>query len=852
MRLFGYYALHTFVNQLRKLFRTWVLVFILICGLMGGLIGFGAGTLADSMEADEPEIVEEAEEEWNLSIPPESLVQLAVGGGILVIFLYQAISADTNGGKIFQPADVNLLFSSPMSPQSVLMFRLATQLGMSAAMLFYLIFQLPNLIYNLNLSPWTAAGIVIVFAIAVLVGKLIQLFLYLLSSSKPFVKKNLRNGIYAVVLVLAVAFFGYFQSSEKDLLGAADGFFNGKIAGYVPLWGWLVSLYAAIAAESIPTALLYFSLLAAVCGVMVYGIWHMDVDFYEDAMAKSEETAALMEKARSEKSTGVTAVRQRKKERKDTLLRDGMRHGQGANVFFYKTMYNRFRFSHFHFFTKTMETYLATAVGMGLLDRLFIQSQSVLPTVLAIGGLVFFRAMGNPLEEDTGMDFFRLIPESTWKKLFYSQLGGTVNCLLDVLPALLIGAGMLTVNPVKLLVWLPVIVSVDFYASTVGAFIDLSVPIAAGKTIKQFVQILFIYFGLIPDAAILAVAIVNEQTVWGALGTTAVNVLLGLLFLSLAATCIEPKGKEAHAAAQNVDLRKAKKAFSRAGFAVCATLVIASAAQVLAGILAGACFPGIMDYFWGQWLLTFAPMYLVGFPIGFRMLRKIPSHQPEMHKLGWKGAGMFFFLSAFGMYAGNLIGTLITTAIGLWRSAEVVNPLEAFVDGTNVWMQVLFMVVLAPIFEELLFRKKLIDKLGVYGAKTAVLLSALLFGLFHGNLSQFFYAFFLGLVFGYVYVNTGRIQYTITAHMIINLFGGVISVELLNRDGIGIIIYSVCVIVSAVTGFVLLLLNRHKAHYPAAELELPKGKRFVTSCCNAGMAFAFLGSFVLIALSLLA
>ena len=38
MRLFGYYALHSVFNQIRKLFKTWVLVLILVCALFGGLI----------------------------------------------------------------------------------------------------------------------------------------------------------------------------------------------------------------------------------------------------------------------------------------------------------------------------------------------------------------------------------------------------------------------------------------------------------------------------------------------------------------------------------------------------------------------------------------------------------------------------------------------------------------------------------------------------------------------------------------------------------------------------------------------------------------------------------------------
>ena len=48
MKLFLYYALHTFKNQLKKLFKTWVLVFIVLCALIGGLIGFFAATLSEA------------------------------------------------------------------------------------------------------------------------------------------------------------------------------------------------------------------------------------------------------------------------------------------------------------------------------------------------------------------------------------------------------------------------------------------------------------------------------------------------------------------------------------------------------------------------------------------------------------------------------------------------------------------------------------------------------------------------------------------------------------------------------------------------------------------------------------
>ena len=151
MRLFGYYAWHSFVNQLRKLFKTWVLIFLVICMAVGALIGVGAAMLDDASGEDEEIVESEIIEEEpgtmeKLGIEPEEFVELIVGGIILVVFVFQAISADKNGSKIFLPADVNLLFSSPMKPQSVLLFRLMTQLGTSILASVYLLFQLPNLV----------------------------------------------------------------------------------------------------------------------------------------------------------------------------------------------------------------------------------------------------------------------------------------------------------------------------------------------------------------------------------------------------------------------------------------------------------------------------------------------------------------------------------------------------------------------------------------------------------------------------------------------------------------------------------------------------------------------------------
>ena len=83
-------------------------------------------------------------------------------------------------------------------------------------------------------------------------------------------------------------------------------------------------------------------------------------------------------------------------------------------------------------------------------------------------------------------------------------------------------------------------------------------------------------------------------------------------------------------------------------------------------------------------------------------------------------------------------------------------------------------VIVGPIVEELIFRKVMIDRLSIFGDRAAILISAIACGLFHGNLSQLFYATLVGLLFGYVYARTRRIRNSIFLHMIVNFLGSVI------------------------------------------------------------------------------
>lgn len=861
MRLFAYYVLHTFKNQVKKLFKSWVLILILVCVVVGIAGGLLSSLLTDPQEPVEEPIEDPAEDPgesfWDATgLTPGDVIELAAGGVALVILLFFTLSADKNGSRIFMPADVNLLFPSPMKPQSVLLFRLGTQLGLGLLGSLYMLFQVPNLTLNMGLSLWAALSLALAWGLTVAVGTLLQLTFYTLCATYPAVKRNLRRCVYLLLLLMVGGYLLYVQRSGQGYLRSAVGYFNGPVTRFIPFWGWIKGMCVCASQGNALGAVGFLLAVLAGGAALVAVIWNIKADFYEDAMSKSEETAEIIAAAQSENS-GV--VVRRKKDRSEKLRRDGLNHGYGADVFLYKALYNRFRFAHFHFLTGTMETYLAFTLLVAAICRFAAHTRSVIPVVLVLAVMVFFRSLGNPLEQDTRMDFFLLIPESTWSKLFWSLMGGTVCCLLDVLPAVLLGAVLVGANPLTALLWIPPIVSVDFYATCVGAFIFHSTPASAGKMIKQMVQVLFVYFGLIPDIPLAVLGGYLGHLYTGLAAACALNLGLGLVFFGLTPLFLDPREKKRPGGAvPGVDLKAAGKRFSRIGASAALIYVSATVFQLAAAAVAALIWPEGGNPGWVDWVCSFAPMYLIAMPLGLLLMRRVPADPPEKTPLRpgqYLTAGA---VSIFLMYAGSILGTLILSLIGSLSGSTAENPLIGYVTDDSLLPRVLVMVILAPLFEEYVFRKQLIDRMRVYGEKLAVITSALMFGLFHGNLSQFFYAFALGLVFGYLYLRTGRLRWSTGLHMFINFLGGVVAPELLNSidyealESINIldteavmgvfssilpfVVYGLVMMVLFVTGLVLFCINIRKTVFQPAPMELSPRQGLRRAWLNPGMA----------------
>lgn len=102
-------------------------------------------------------------------------------------------------------------------------------------------------------------------------------------------------------------------------------------------------------------------------------------------------------------------------------------------------------------------------------------------------------------------------------------------------------------------------------------------------------------------------------------------------------------------------------------------------------------------------------------------------------------------------------------------------------DPLVIGLYVINVVVIPPLVEEMMFRGLILQNLRRFGDGFAVLFSAMLFGLYHGNFIQMAFAFVCGLALGFAAVRTNSLLPCILIHFINNSVS--MAEELAQRFG---------------------------------------------------------------------
>lgn len=254
---------------------------------------------------------------------------------------------------------------------------------------------------------------------------------------------------------------------------------------------------------------------------------------------------------------------------------------------------------------------------------------------------------------------------------------------------------------------------------------------------------------------------------------------------------------------------------------------------------------------------VYSALFLYAIPIvasAFILKRPLKNSPNRVYqKPKYLGKAMAMFPAGYGLAISVRLITMLlaqlfkNTALG--DSFNVVqDSLMTAPDLPSALILFAQLAILAPILEELWFRGMIMESLRPYGNGFAIFVSAIMFGLTHANLEQFFYATALGIFLGYIAVSTQSIVTTTIMHAMFNSVSGVmllLSVDPSVQDyvlavgnGVSAEITPMVVIYLAWMGLIVLLLvvgiimmiyklikiKRYKV--PKVQTEISAGRRW--------------------------
>lgn len=209
---------------------------------------------------------------------------------------------------------------------------------------------------------------------------------------------------------------------------------------------------------------------------------------------------------------------------------------------------------------------------------------------------------------------------------------------------------------------------------------------------------------------------------------------------------------------------------------------------------------------------------------------------------GALGMSMLFYFASVVL---NAVAFTVFEGFGYTPISDAYD-LETDYSTASMIMSFILTVILAPICEELMYRGVVLRKLANMNTRFGIVMSAILFGLMHGNLSQAILGFCVGLVLGYIVVETGSLLPSIICHMCINFIACSYDYAylLMGRDeDLADTYWSAVICLMAVLGIITLivLLCKRKIRIPQqTEYSRRRGWPVALSCISFYLLMAYL------------
>ncbi|MBU3099240.1 MULTISPECIES: putative ABC exporter domain-containing protein [Clostridium] len=354
------------------------------------------------------------------SILDPMLYSTIVGCVILLFTVPDIYSSINNGATFFRGADINFIFTSPISPQKVLIYGFIKQIYSSFIAVVFVLFQGYTLSSYSNIQSYGILVIVFGLFIMLIFTSTLKILLYSIASKSVKNKTMIRNIFKGLGIVVLIAYFIELyvtRSPGKAIMSLL----NSSIIPYIPVYGWVREIIMASMNGINTMFIIYTILIIALGAICCYIIYSMKLDYYEDVLASTEYKETAISASRNGeqvfmKSGKKPRVRKVKYTRK----------GKFASAIFWRQILE-YKKTGFGLINIGTVIYVVIAITAGLFSP-------IKDLVIILGGMIYLQLIFNfasKWRKDLTNQYIYMLPDHSFKKIIYATVVDNIKNLID-------------------------------------------------------------------------------------------------------------------------------------------------------------------------------------------------------------------------------------------------------------------------------------------------------------------------------------------------------------------------------------------------------------------------------------
>lgn len=434
------------------------------------------------------------------------------------VFVMTAKNGFINGASMFSMADVNLIFTSPRKPKSVLTYGLLGQMGRSLFLGVFILYQYSWAHDSYGVGYDFLLAVLIGYGAVVFLSQMLAMLIYCVTSNSDKLCSLVKAVFYTLIgaFVVYVAFSAY---NGEDYLSGAVSAADSVVLKFFPVAGFVQLGVVGFAEGKLFLLAISVSCFLLFCGGYYLLITLLNPDFYEDVLKATEVSFSAIT-ARKEGKAIENSPRNTK------IGKTGIKKGQGASTIYFKHKVENRRGKIFFLDTVSLVTAIIT-IGFS-----FFTKMSFAGFVFNIYMSVFTVGSGRWAKELI-LPYIYLIPEPPFKKL--------INALKEQIPSLIVES-IITFVPLYFLGLSSVEEILGYVISKISfSFLFIAINLMfhrffGGRKNKTLTVMLYMFAATlfsVPFACVFAVfnAVFYFSFFVSLLSASAINIIISLILI---------------------------------------------------------------------------------------------------------------------------------------------------------------------------------------------------------------------------------------------------------------------------------------------------------------------------------